>query len=247
MKTLQNTGTYNYSLRYYEKDLNRYIKPVSIFNFMQDVAAMHAQENNFGEEFTTSNKMAWFALKYKLVILENLYDLKDIEIKTESRGIARLFAYRDFYFYNEGKMFAKAASQWALVDFNTKKILKPQDVLSLQPYEKREDDLEFSKILSFENPTFSKEFRIRFDDIDINQHVNNAIYPAWALEVLNFDFRKNHAIKTLDIYFKKDIATDGKILSEVYLDEEIKTTYHSIKNAQNGEELCTLMIEWEEI
>ena len=107
--------------------------------------------------------------------------------------------------------------------------------------------MEFSKIPPFENPTASKEFRIRYDDIDINQHVNNAIYPAWALEVLSFDFRKNHAIKTLDIYFKKDIATDGKILSEVYLDNELRTTYHSIKNANNKEELCTLMIKWERL
>lgn len=247
METIMNTNLYKYILRYYEKDLNRNLKLVSMFNFMQDVAAMHAQENGFGESFVFSKNMAWFVLKYKLNIIENINDLEEIEIKTESRGIARLFAYRDFYFYNKGKLFARANSQWALVDFDSKKIVKPQDILSLQQYENREDDLNFEKIPSFDTPMYKKEFRIRFDDIDINKHVNNANYPAWALESLDFEFRNSHLVKSVDIYFKKDIDTEGKILSEAYFDENINATIHSIKNASTNDELCTLKIEWEKI
>ncbi len=247
MKTLLNIGTYKYILRYYEKDLNRNLKLVSLFNFMQDVAAMHAQENGFGENFVFSNNMAWFLLKLKLDILENINDAQDIEIKTESRGISKLFAFRDFHFYNNGKLFAKANSQWALVDFNSKKIVKPQGILDLQSFEKKDDDLEFEKIPVIENPMFKKEFRIRFDDIDINKHVNNANYPAWALECLDFDFRNNHIVKSVDIYYKKDIDTAGKIISEAVLDEKDCLTIHSIKNAQTDEELCSVKIKWAEI
>ena len=245
MKTLSNTEIYNYILRYYEKDLNKNLKLVSILNFMQDVAAMHAEANGFGASFIFSKNLAWFVLKYKLNILENINDLDEIEIKTESRGIARLFAYRDFYFYNKGKLFARAASQWALVDFYSKKIVKPQEALSLPDYQKREDDLEFEKIPPIEKPAFTKEFRIRFDDIDINKHVNNANYPAWALECLPFDFRNSHSPKSVDIYYKKDIDTEGKVLSEAYFDKDTLTTIHSIKNASTLEELCTMKIEWD--
>ena len=244
MKTLLNIGTYKYILRYYEKDLNRNLKLVSLFNFMQDVAAMHAEGNGFGESFVFSNNMAWFLLKLKLEIFENINDAQEIEIKTESRGISKLFAFRDFYFYHNEKLFAKANSQWALVDFDSKKIVKPQGVLNLQAYEKREDDLEFEKIPNAENPMFKKEFRIRFDDIDINKHVNNANYPAWALECLDFDFRNNHIIKSVDIYYKKDIDKAGKIISEAFLDEQNCITIHSIKDMRTNEELCSAKIKW---
>lgn len=247
MKTLLNIGTYKYVLRYYEKDLNRNIKLVSLFNFMQDVAAMHAEKNGFGENFVFSNNMAWFLLKLKLDIFENINDAEEIEIKTESRGISKLFAFRDFYFYNNNKLFAKANSQWALVDFDSKKIIKPQGILDLQAYEKKEDDLEFEKIPNIENPMYKKEFRIRFDDIDINKHVNNVNYPAWALECLAFEFRNKHIIKSVDIYYKKDIDTAGKIISEAFLDEQNFITIHSIKNAQTGEDLCSAKIKWAEM
>ena len=74
--------------------------------------------------------------------------------------------------------------------------------------------------------------------------MNNANYPVWALECLDFDFRNAHFAKSVDIYYKKDIDCAGKILSEAYLDKETLTTIHSIKNSATNEELCTMKIEW---
>lgn len=246
MNTIINNDTYTYNLRYYEKDLNRYIKPVSLMNFMQDVAAIHAEDNNFGESFVFSNNLAWFVLKYKLVIYEQINDMMEIKIRTESRGAARLFAYRDFYFYHNDKIFAKAISQWALVNFETKKMVKPQDAIQNLPvFEKREDDLEFEKIPSFETAQFEKNFEIRFDDIDINQHVNNPNYLAWALETLDYDFKCNNVMKSMDIYFKKETSFGHDILSSATIDNSSNISVHSIKNAQTNEELCCIKIEWE--
>ena len=246
MNTIIKNEIYDYTLRYYEKDLNLNLKPVSLLNFMQDVAAMHAEKNGFGETFVFSKNMAWFVLKYKIVIYENIKDLKEIQVKTESRGTSKLFAYRDFYFYNGGKLFGKASSQWAMVDFATKRMAKAQEVLDFLPlYEKREDDLDFDKILPISNVSAKKEFEIRFDDIDINKHVNNPNYLTWALETLDFDFKSNHTMKSLDMYFKKEISYGHKILSEVQIDEENGMTIHSIKNAETLDELCAIKILWD--
>ena len=51
----------------------------------------------------------------------------------------------------------------------------------------------------------------------------------------------------MDVYYKKDIAYDGKITAESCVDTDNLTSYHSIKNAQTNEELCSLKIEWEQI
>ena len=238
--------TYKYELRYDETDMNKNIKLVSLLNFMQDVAKLNAEKYGFGPEFIFSHNMAWFVLKYRIEVYEKLNNLESIEIETESRGGARLFAYRDFNFFNNGKLIAKANSLWAIVDFQTKKMLKPQEILNnFTAYEKRENDIDFGKIPAIDNPESQKEFRIRFDDIDINQHVNNSNYVAWALETLSFDFRKNNTVKNVDIYYKKDIGLDEKIISQLKYDEQTNTTLHSIKNANNNDELCSLKIEWE--
>ena len=252
MNMITQINKYDYTLRYYEKDLNRNLKPVSMFNFMQDVASMAAEEHGFGPSYIFSHNLAWFVLKYKLIILEHINDMEEIEVKTESRGTTKLFAGRDFYFYHKGKVFAKASSLWALVDFDSKKMVKPQEVLGdrIPVFEKREDDLEYEKIPqveSFGQPILKKEFRIRFDDLDVNRHVNNANYVAWALETLDYNFKCENAIKSMDVYYKKDVAYDGKIVSEACIDNENLISVHSIKNAQTQEELCTLKIEWTKI
>ena len=245
MNTMIKNETYKYALRYYEKDMNLNLKPVSILNFMQDVAAMHAEKYGFGESAVYPKNLAWFVLKYKIVLLKNINDLTDIEVETESRGVSKLFAYRDFKFYSNGELFLKASSTWALVDFETKKMVKTQDALEILPqFEKREDDLEYDKIPPVVDPVATKEFEIRFDDIDINQHVNNANYLVWALETLDFDFKCRYKLKSIDMYFKKDISYGEKVLSEVSIDAENHTTIHSLKNAQTLEELCAIKIEW---
>ena len=252
MNTLTQIDKYSYTLRYYEKDLNRFLKPVSMFNFMQDVASMAAESHDFGITYIYSQNLAWFVLKYKLVIYEHINDMEEIEVKTESRGTTKLFAVRDFYFYHKGQVFAKASSLWALVDFETKKMVKPQDVLGdkVPAFEKREDDLDYDKIPAIDESdtnTLKSDFRIRFDDIDVNRHVNNACYPAWALETLDYDFKCNNRVKTIDIYFKKDIAYDGMIVSYANLDTENLISVHSIRNKNTNEELCSLKISWEKI
>ena len=131
-------------------------------------------------------------------------------------------------------------------------MVKPQEVLGdrIPAFERREDDFDYEKIPSVEAlnlPVMKKEFRIRFDDLDVNQHVNNANYIAWALETLDYNFKCENAIKSMDVYYKKDIAFDGKIVAEACLDYENLSSVHSIKNAQTQEELCSLKIEWAKI
>ena len=83
---------------------------------------------------------------------------------------------------------------------------------------------------------------IYFDDIDVNQHVNNCNYIIWAFEPLDFTFRSQKRLKTLDIVYKKEIQYGNKILSLIEI--QGNTTIHNLKNAQTGEDLCQIKAEW---
>ena len=170
----------------------------------------------------------------------------NLTLKTEQRGCNKLFAYRDFYIYDDDKMLGKIASVWSLVDIDTKNIVPAQKALDneyMPLFEKREDDLIYKKIKPIEKVDASKIFEIRYEDIDVNCHANNCNYIIWAFEPLDFGFRSTHKLKTLDIQFKKEIKYGGSVLSELEFKDE-KTTVHVIKNAQTNEELCLLEAEW---
>jgi len=116
------------------------------------------------------------------------------------------------------------------------------DKTYMKPFEKREDDLAYGKIRIPENFDIEKTFEIRFEDIDVNQHANNANYIVWAFEPLGFEFRKSKKLKTLDLMFKKEIKYGSKVLSQVAINDDVST--HVLKNAETGEDLCMICANW---
>ena len=95
------------------------------------------------------------------------------------------------------------------------------------------------------NPTrtdYEKNFSIRFDDIDINMHVNNALYPLWAVETLEHSFRDEYLPSQIEISFKKEghLGEDVNIITQV----DDNKTLHSIKALNDNRELSAIRINW---
>jgi len=132
-----------------------------------------------------------------------------------------------------------------MIDLNNKSILPLAKITSMPAFEKRENDLQFNKITPVENIDFEKSFEIRYDDIDVNRHVNNANYIIWAFEALPYEFKSKHKLKTLDIVYKKEITYGHNIISQLQLYKENKTSTHILKNATTNEELCLINAKWE--
>lgn len=233
-------------IRYSEMDCDLVLKPGAMLQFLQDLASDNAEQLDFGYSYIIKHNLAWFLLKYRLEFDDYPEGIYDLTIKTEPRGYNKMFAYRDFYIFHGDKQIGRATSTWTLVDLTTKSMANVADVLAGNKYmvqhEKREEDLSYGKIRLPENFDSSKTFEVRFDDLDVNRHVNNANYIVWAIEPLDIEFRRSHKLKTVDMMYKKEISYGHKVLSEVAVNGN--TTIHAVKNAQTGEELCIINAEW---
>ena len=135
---------------------------------------------------------------------------------------------------------------WSIVDVNARTTIPVASIIQnnedMQPYQKLDTDLSFTKIRPIQNPSLDKEFEVRYNDIDVNGHANNGNYIIWALEPLSFEFKSTHKIKTMDMMYKKEAKFGDKLTSQIeFLDEN--TTVHVLKN-MNGEELCLVQINW---
>ena len=236
----------NVKIRYSEMDCNLVLKPSAMLQFLQDMASDNAEKLGFGYSYIVKHNLAWFLLKYHLEFEKYPQNIYNLTIKTEPRGYNKIFAYRDFYIENDGNIIGRAASTWALVDLKSKAMANVAEILSdnqcMVQYQKREDDLEYSKIRLPELFEISKIFEIRYDDLDVNKHVNNANYIIWAFESLDIAFRKSHKLKILDMVFKKEITYGAKVASKCHIDN--CTTFHILKNSETNEELCIIKAEW---
>lgn len=235
-----------YRTRYSEIDCNLSLKPSALLQILQDVASQNAENLDFGYSFLVKKNLGWFLLKLHAEFNEYPEDICDLTIKTEPRGWNKLFAYRDFEICKNNKTLGKATTTWGLVDISTKSMVNVGAVLAENPnfveFQKRETDLKYNKIPPLTKVDIEKIFDIRFDDLDVNQHVNNSNYIVWAFESLGYEFRKNQKLKSLDMLFKKEIKYGHQICSQVEISEN--KTIHLLKNKETGEELCQIQAEW---
>ncbi len=234
-----------YEIKYSDTDEQMRLKPSVFFEYLEDIAAKNADALDFGYENIYSQNLGWFLLKYTIEIINYPQKLPFIKVETASRGANNHFAYRDFYFYdNNDILIGKAASTWALMDLKNKSMLNPKETLGekIWDFVKKEDDLKYNKIMPVTTPEHEKTFEIRYDDIDVNRHVNNAKYIIWALETLPAEFLRANTIKHIDIQYKKDITYGNEIVSSCQIQES--KTIHIIKNKDTQEDLCALMLEW---
>lgn len=232
-----------------EKDCSNKIKPIVVLNYMQDLAAKSIDKYNskYSCEELLKNGLGWFLIRYRVEFENDLQDIKELKVQTECRGCQKMTTYRDFEVFdnNSGKRILRATSSWLIVDLNSKSVVNiAQKYPDFLPFTKREDDLSLQKLKSLTDFDTEKIFTVRYDDLDINNHVNNTVYIEWAIEALDYDFRKSHNIKTLDIYYKHEAKYGDDIVSQVKYNEENKTTEHIIKNTKTGEELCLLKAEY---
>lgn len=240
----------DYEISVSEMECSRRIKPVVLLNYMQDLAEKSISK--IGEQYScdalAEKGCGWFIIRYRIEFENYLSNLKNIKIKTESRGCQKSTFYRDFAIYdnNSGRCVLRAVSSWFIVDLAQKSIVNiEKEYPDFRQFESRENDLTLNRLKPPVRVDKEKFFEVRYDDLDINNHVNNTVYITWALESLDYEFRKHHVIKSIDVYFKHDVTYGVPICSQVCMNETHTVTEHLIKNADTGEALCLLRIEYE--
>lgn len=234
-----------YFVRYSEMDYKRRLKPSAFLNFLQDTATNAADKGEFGYNQIVDKGLGWYLLKYHMEFIEYPVKIQDLKIKTEARGCNKLFAQRDFEAYTmSNEILARVLSYWTLVKLDDKSIVPPNTIFeeAMKKIEKRDDDLSFKKIQPVERIDHVEEFKVRFDDIDVNGHVNNMHYIVWALEALPKEYRDCHLLKTLDMVYKKEVQYGNRVLSEAQIDDNIVKIV--VKNKNTDEDLCVINAEF---
>ena len=234
-----------FQIRSYECDKFGALRVVSLMNIFQDVADLSATKLGFGFDFCKSTGVTWVGTNYKVEIKRLPQVHEQIKFVTWPSGANKFMALRDFTAFDEnGDEIIKATSQWVLVDTFKKRPVSLNTYLPDYLYiDEHVIVPEFEKLSMPEKIDFSKQFEVRFDDIDLNCHVNNAIYPLWAAESLDADFHEKYIPSRLDISYKKEClyGESVKVLTQLH-DLETK---HAVMTVDNAKELALLCFKWQ--
>ncbi|MBQ8444875.1 MAG: hypothetical protein IJX22_00615 [Opitutales bacterium] len=177
------------------------------FDYLQHVAAVHAEEMGFGMSAVRERCLIWVLSRIKLKLeAEPRYD-DVVRIETYPNGADRLFAKRQFILSSAktGKRFGAASSFWLTLDFPTLRPRLPSTVLDLDVSNnlEREDFFPSLGKLSGGETGDPATHAIRASHIDLNDHLNNSYYAEFTSDWLAQKLGKAVRFKELQINFNR--------------------------------------------
>ena len=216
-------------LQAYQCDRYGNVRPLILMNELQSMADTHAEKIGVGRTFLLENNLAWVCIYYLVDIIELPHENEELKFITWPSVADALRTARDFEVRGaDNRLMVRATSQWVLIDMTRRRPVALTDKLPLSAMvAERAWDKPFDKI-----PTFDTDkthiMKCRFDDIDVNQHINNAVYAVWATESVGYTYRNEHVLRGIELNYKKEINPDEP---EVAIDVKIdgNTSYHKIR------------------
>ena len=226
-------------------DMNGHIKLPDVILLSLQVSGMQSIELGVSDkDMLEQYNLVWIITDYDIDVVRLPKFGEEMTIETEALSYNRLFCYRRFTIYDEaGNAIINMLATFVLMDRDSRKVhaVEPEIVA---PYQS-----EFSKKLlrgpkypNLEDPV-SKDYHVRFYDLDMNGHVNNSKYLDWIFEVMGADFLTQHIPQKINLKYVKEVRPGGMIASSYDLDGLQST--HQISS--DGEVNAQAIITWQEI
>ncbi|HLP48920.1 MAG TPA: acyl-ACP thioesterase domain-containing protein, partial [Candidatus Kapabacteria bacterium] len=208
-----------YLISSYEVDARGRMPLPTLGKFMQETAYNHANHLGFGYEQLKEQGLFWVLAR--LLVTIHKYPRWDdkIRVRTWPSGIEGLFAYRDFKVLDaQDQPIAVASSAWLMLDAEKHRPQRQELLKERNGFFPVERSLPRrpAKIPPLTAPTVDEPFPVRYSDLDLYDHVNNAKYMQWLLDSYPEKILRQNEIATFEINF----AAEAKMGDEVVIHTE---------------------------
>ncbi|KRL57809.1 oleoyl-[acyl-carrier protein] thioesterase [Paucilactobacillus oligofermentans DSM 15707 = LMG 22743] len=234
----QNEYSMKHTVTYYECDPQGNVTVGMLINLAILVSEKQSDAVGLGPDIVGQFGGGWVITNYNIEITKLPKVGETVVLSTRATSYNRYFAFREFWIRDQaGNEYAHIASIFVYMDLTTRKMVQiPNEIL--QPFHseevKRIPRVGKLEAITSEELLLRQDYHVRYFDIDANQHVNNAHYFDWMLDVLGEDFMKTHRLKKmlikyeLEVRYGKDLVT-----SEVAIDDATLMTKHRIGTQGN--------------
>ncbi|MDA8139201.1 MAG: thioesterase [Desulfobacteraceae bacterium] len=203
-----------FTIHTHEADANGLARLDSLFSCFQEAAGHHAIDLGVGRNHLERQGCFWVLSRCWMQIQQYPRLGQPITVRTWPRDVVRLFALRDVQFLSqEGELLGSGVSAWLILSQDKHRLMRPgpimKDVAPTQEPPVAGDVLE--KQAAVGNLSELRRFSVRYSDLDVNRHVNNAAYVRWILDSFNAERHDRSEIAAIRIDY----------LSETILGEHI--------------------------
>lgn len=241
--------TKNYEIHYYEVDSNLRCKLSSIIEFIGDVGTHQSEELGGGMKYCMDNKCAWVFYQDDIKMYRYPMFGETISITTEPVGFKKFYGLRKYTIKDsEHKVIGEALALFFLINIEKRRPMRIQkEQYDFYGVDGDVDyDIGLEKLQPVQETQYTKNFNIRYADIDSNRHVNNVKYIEWAIEAVPMEVIEEYEVKRIKVTFEKECKYGETVSSSaavIPIDDNNLKSQHIIRNG-DGKELTLLEIEW---
>lgn len=202
-----------FRIRTYECGVDVRIKIFSLMQYLQEIAALHAEKLGLGFDRLSEMGGYWVLSNIRIEISRLPGREDEITLKTWPSGYSRTIATREFVGKDQtGSELFRAGSEWMVLNKETNR-LKNLFKLDLNLPKTGVKALP-DKLNRLEPNGDYREVdvvRVPRSSIDLNGHVNNTEYVRWGIDALSRIFKINENI----------LCVQATYLSEVFEGDEL--------------------------
>ena len=240
-----------FEVRAYEADVYNRVSLVTIANYLQEAAGQHADSLGIGVTDLLRNDFTWVLTRLKIEMQQYPARYESIHILTYPSGFDKYFVYRNFILYNEDKQqIGRATSTWAVMDIKARKMVGVPSMISDIPIPQ---DVTFTertkgKIAKVTAPLTEEAFKVRWFDLDTNQHTNNAYYLQWAIESLPKAVLEKQQLASIDLMYRIETIWKDDIAARTEKAEsdtdKTQAFIHQLVRKSDQKELAQAVTRW---
>ena len=219
-----------FRIRTYECGVDGRIKIFSLMQYLQELAALHAEQLGLGFDKLGEMNGYWVLSNIRIEI-SRLPGREDrVTLKTWPSGYSRTIATREFVGEDQnGSELFRAGSEWMVLNKETNRLknlfkldlnLPKTGVKALPDELKRLEPNGDYCVGAVREPPL----RVPRSAIDLNGHVNNTEYVRWGIDALSREFKLNENIHNVQATY----------LSEVFEGDELDLLVNSMARGHFG-------------
>ena len=213
-------------------------------NQMLNAADFHSTDRGFGMKYLMSINRSWVLSRLAIEMTEMPGQHERYTVETWVESAMKFFTNRNFRVSGcDGRVYGYGRSVWAMIDTETR---QPTDILKIDngainawivtdepcPIEKG------GRVKMSDNGAFVRKVDIRYNDIDINGHVNSVKYIEHVLDLWEVAWYREHRLKRFEIAYVAE-THEGDTLSfyREHTEENVYDVRLVKKEPSNGTEM----------
>jgi medium-chain acyl-[acyl-carrier-protein] hydrolase len=236
-------------IRSFETDAEQNLTFISLCNYILEAAGSHARQLNLDIPCLLKKGLTWMLARFRVQVDSYPHAGEKIRIQTWPSGIKKLFALRDFLFYDEkGNCIGRAYSAWLAIDLKTHQPVPCGELVRNICVPREAGKEQLKKLSPVSHCSWKNPFRILYGDMDINRHVNSVSYIKWIIETIPFEMQKSHIIREIEINYVSEALYGENVICMTAESEDSKEVFfHSIVNQDETKELTRASSRWQKI